>query len=178
MNLPHADGRCGAGLIDIVAFTVADSVRTTMQSATRMVPAIAVAFLAGLLRALQLYAPQIVASRGIDAQQLGLILPLIGLLALAVSPFGAAIAGYVWGIGADVRDQWLRFTVTVVLGALAGFVVMSVVMIGLLVGTGSTHPGPIVRQVAYSVIPALGLVGVGFSALAGGAIGEFRRAGR
>lgn len=145
-----------------------------MQSATRMVPAIAVAFLAGLLRGVQLYAPQMAASRGMEAQQLGLLLPLIGLLALAVSPFGAAIAGYVWGIGADVPDQWLRFTGAVVLGAVAGFVVSSLLMVGLLVGTGTTQPGPVVGQVAYSVVPALGLVGVGFSALAGGAIGEFR----
>lgn len=149
-----------------------------MQSASRMVPAIAIALLAGLLRAVQLYAPQMVASRGIGAQQLGLILPLLGLLTLAVSPFGAVIAGYVWGIGADVSEEWLRFTVTIVLAALAGFVVMSLLMVGLLVGTGSTDTGPVVRQVAYSVIPALGLVGVGFSALAGGAIGQFRRPGR
>lgn len=146
-----------------------------MQSTTRMVPTLVVALLAGFVRSLQLYAPQVVTRQGGDATQLAVVLPALGLLSVVLSPIGTALAGYVWGLGADVRAQWPRFTIAAVLAALVGFGVGTLAAMGLLLGSGPAGAGVIARQVAYSFIPAVGLVGVGLVALAGGAIAAFRR---
>jgi hypothetical protein len=146
-----------------------------MQSVTRMVPALVVALLAGFVRSLQLYAPQVVARQGVDASQLAVILPAMGLLAVVLSPVGTAITGYLWGLGADVRAEWARFTLGAVLAALAGFGVGTLLMVSLLLGTSAAAFPAVLGQVGYSVIAAIGLVGVGLVALAGGAIAAFRR---
>jgi len=148
-----------------------------MQSATRMIPAFVIALLAGVVSAIQLYAAPLVVSQGVGADQLQLLLPALGLLSIAVSPFGAAVAGYVWGRQADVPADWLRFTGATVLAAFVGFLGTVIALLALLVGAGAMQPTALAGQLPYAIISSLGIVSVGLVALAGGAVAEFRSPG-
>lgn len=149
-----------------------------MQPSIRMLPALVVAFLAGTLRAGQGYASLVLVSYGFHAEQLSVVLPGLGLLALVLSPFGAAIAGYVWGVNVDVRERWLSFTVLTFLAAVVGFLATTLLMLALVVaGSGGQDLTAIAAQTAYQLITAVGLLGVALIALAGAGIAEFRTAG-
>jgi hypothetical protein len=114
----------------------------------------------------------------LDTAELGVLLPLLGISSLLVSPFGAAIAGYIWGSSASVRTEWLRFTGTVILFAIAGFLVTFALALVLVMSGRPGRFGVLLTQVAVSLFSGgLGLVSVGLIALAGGAIAEFQGAG-
>lgn len=146
-----------------------------MLPSIRMVPALIVALLAGSIRAAQLYLPRLATRQRMQASDLSILVPVIGLLALAVSPFGAVIVGYIWGTRADVRNRWKPFLLGTIVAAFVGFIgtsLLLVLLISLL--AGAPEFGALARQVTYSLVSGLGLVSVGLVALAGGAIAEFR----
>ena len=146
-----------------------------MQPSIRMLPALIVALLAGSIRAAQLYLPRLATRQGFQASELSILVPAIGLLALAVSPFGAVVVGYIWGTRADVRNRWLAFLAGTIVAAFIGFIGTSLLLVLLIsMLAGAPELGVLTRQITYSLVSGLGLVSVGLVALAGGAIAEFR----
>lgn len=145
-----------------------------MQPSTRMSPAVVVALLAGSLRAVQANAPLLLTANGFPLEQLSLVIPAMGFLSLAISPFVVVVAGYSWGCGADVRGRWLPFAGLLFAAALVGFVLAYLVTIALvLLGPGGTVPALIGKFLADALF-TLGLANVALAGLAGAAIGEFR----
>lgn len=146
-----------------------------MQPSIRMLPALLVALLAGSIQAAQLYLPRLAIRQGTPAAELSILVPAIGLLSLAVSPFVAGLVGYLWGTWADVRNRWLPFVLGTIVAAFVGFLGTSLLLVLLIsILAGSPELETLTRQLPYSVLSGLGLVSVGLVALAGGAIAEFR----
>lgn len=146
-----------------------------MLPSKRMLPALVVALLAGAVRSAQLYLPRLATSQGMQASELSLMVPAIGLFSLAVSPFAAVVVGYLWGTRADVQKRWLPFLLGTIVAAYVGFLGTTLLLVLLISSlAGAPEFGALARQFTYSLVSGLGLVSVGLVALAGGAIAEFR----
>jgi hypothetical protein len=146
-----------------------------MQPTTRMVPAVAVALLAGALRATQVYAPQLLSTGGVPMRHMSTVVTGIGVLSLAVSPFGVATAGYLWRTDVDVGRRWLRLVGATLAAALAGFVATYLLLTAVVaLGPTPPRPGELAVWAAFHLLTAVGLVGVPLVALAGAAVAQFR----
>lgn len=108
-------------------------------------------------------------------EQLSLVVSAIGALSLAVSPFGVAAAGYVWGAAVDVERRWLRFVGATFAAAVAGFVA-TYLLLTVLVALGPHPPdlGELAVQGSFHLLTVVGLAGVPLVALAGAAVAQFR----
>lgn len=146
-----------------------------MQPSSRAIPAVATALAAGVVRATQVYAPQLLAARDVPIERLSLVLTAVGVVSLALSPVGVAVAGYVWGSVADVERRWLRFVGATFAAAVAGFAaayLLATVVVAL--GPTPLSSGGFVGRIGFHVLAAAELVGVPLVALAGAAVAQFR----
>lgn len=145
-----------------------------MQPSSRMLPAVAVALFAGALRGAQTTAPQVLISQGVAAGQLSTVLTAANLLVVATSPFGVALAGYVWGTDADVPRLWRSLVGATFAAAAVGFGAAYVLLTALAVLGGGPELGELAVRSLYHLVTVAGLAGVALAALAGAAVAQFR----
>jgi len=146
-----------------------------MQPSSRAIPAVATALAAGVVRATQVYAPQLLATGDVPIERLSLVLTAVGVVSLALSPVGVAVAGYVWGTAADVERRWPRFVGATFAAAVAGFAAAYLLATAVVAfGPVPFRASEVVAQAGFHLLAAVELVAVPLVALAGAAVAQFR----
>lgn len=108
---------------------------------------------------------------GLPMSAVGTSLAAASGLDLLLSPFGVAVASYLWGTRVDVAAHYRRFGLRVTGAVVVGFVAFNLPSAGLVVAERA--PGYLVK-VATDWLFALGLLGVPLTAVGSAAIGQFR----
>lgn len=136
------------------------------------IAAVLVALFAGLLRGVHSQLPALLADAGVVLTGVSLVTAAATITLFVLDPLALFVVGYAWGRHAAVRSAYATFAASVLVVALAGYVLANVAAVSAVAGVD-----PVPTAISKTT---LGVAALGFAlratlaAVAGGAVAEFR----